>query len=225
MRKQRPIDALFSKSTQGLLAATILEPDRWCYLSDLAKQLQVTPSTLQQPLSSLVGAGILKRRKEGNRVYFQADSNCPFLAELQGLMMKTVGLFDVLRDALEPLSAKIESAFVYGSMARSEERSANDVDLMVIGTAGLAELSPLLAKAEEKLRREINATCYTPDELRRKVEAKNHFLTAVLQKEKMFIIGDADDLGRLTKRRASRQAPDKQVRAKRPAKGRKAQSS
>jgi predicted transcriptional regulator len=81
MRKSSPIDPLLNKTTQGLLAATVLQPQRWWYLSDLAVHLRRRPSSLQRPLAALVSAGVLARRKEGNRVYFRADQDCPFLPE------------------------------------------------------------------------------------------------------------------------------------------------
>lgn len=196
MRKSSPIDALISKTTQGLLAATVLQPQRWWYLSDLAKHLGRRPSSLQGPLASLVSAGVLLRRKDGNRVYFQADPSCPFLSELQGIIAKTVGLVDVLREALLPLNSRITVAFVHGSVARSLERASSDVDLIVIGSLGLSKLSPVLEAVEGRLGRPINASVYTPQEFAKKIDAKNHFLRAVLDKEKLFVIGNTDELER-----------------------------
>jgi predicted nucleotidyltransferase len=196
MRKSSPIDALISKTTQGLLAATVLQPQRWWYLSDLAKHLGRGPSSLQAPLASLVSAGILCRRKDGNRVYFQADSNCPFIGELQGIIAKTVGLIDVLRDALAPLESQITVAFVHGSVAKSQERASSDIDLIVIGSLGLSKLSPILETVEGHLGRPVNVSVFTPQEFAKKIAAKNHFLRAVLDKEKLFVIGNADDLER-----------------------------
>ncbi len=146
MRKSSPIDSLLAKTTQGLLAATVLQPERWWYLSDLAKQMGRRPSSLQAPLASLVTAGILRRRREGNRVYYQADPDCPFRRELQGIMAKTVGLVEVLRDALAPLQSRIAVAFVHGSVALSQKRAASDVDLIVIGTLGTVENRPGLGR-------------------------------------------------------------------------------
>ena len=197
MRKSSPIDPLFNKTTQGLLAATVLEPQRWWYLSDLAVNLRRRPSSLQKPLAALVSAGILARRKEGNRVYFRADQDCPFLPELQGLMAKTVGLVEVIREAFSPLKDRLEVAFIHGSMAKSGEQSASDVDLIVIGSAGLAEMSLLLEAAEERLGRPVNATVYSAEEFARKVAARNHFLCAVLDKEKLFVVGKPNDLERI----------------------------
>ncbi|MGA2061721.1 MAG: nucleotidyltransferase domain-containing protein [Thermoguttaceae bacterium] len=182
MRKSSPIDALISKTTQGLLAATVLQPQRSWYLSDLAKHLGRRPSSLQKPLAALVSAGILCRRKDGNRVYFQADPACPFLDELQGIIAKTVGLIDVLREALLPLAPDITAAFVHGSVAKSLERASSDIDLIVIGSLGLSKLSPVLEAVEEHLGRPINASVYSPQEFSKKIKAKNHFLHAVLEK-------------------------------------------
>jgi predicted nucleotidyltransferase len=194
MRKSSPIDPLISKSMQGLLASTVMQPDRAWYLSDLAKRQGVRPSTLQSSLAALVKAGVLTRRKEGNRVYFQADPACPFLLELQGLIGKTVGLVDVLRESIAKFKKRITVAFIHGSIARSAENSASDVDLIVIGTLGLEDISPALMKAEAQLNRPVNASVYTPEEFAKKLAARNHFLTSLLEKEKVYIFGGYHDL-------------------------------
>jgi len=201
MRKSNPIDPLINKTTQGLLAATVLQPDRWWYLSDLAKHLRRRPSSLQSPLFALVSAGILSRRKEGNRVYFQANLNCPFLPELQGLMAKTVGLVEVLCETFLPLKDRLEVAFIHGSVAKSSEVAASDIDVIAIGSLGLADLSPVLEKAEERLGRPVNASVYSPQEFAKKIAAKNHFLCAVLDKEKLFVLGEPNDLERIAGRK------------------------
>lgn len=196
------MDSLINKTTQGLLAATALQPGRWWYLSDLAKHLGRSPSSLQTPLANLVSAGILARRKDGNRVYFQANPDCPFLPELQGLMAKTCGLVDVLREAFAPLADRLEVVFVHGSVAESREGAASDVDLIVIGSGGLAELSPALERAEKRLGRPVNASVYNCQEFAKRHAAKNHFLCSVLTKEKLFIVGESRDLERLVDRKA-----------------------
>jgi hypothetical protein len=87
MRKQ-PIDALFPRTRSAILRATVLEQDRWWYLSDLAKHLGVRPSSLQRELESLVAVSILRKKREGRQVFFQPDPACPFLPELRRLLAK-----------------------------------------------------------------------------------------------------------------------------------------
>ncbi len=189
-----PIDALLPGTRQEILAATLMHPERWWYLSDLARHLERRPSSLQRELAALTDAGILRRRRDGNRVYFRAEPDCPFLAELQGLMTKTAGLVDVLRESLEPLAGRIDWAFVHGSIARREALSSSDVDLMIIGGVGLADLAPVLRDAERRLNRPVNPSVYTRQELARKLADGHHFLTSVIDGEKIDVLGSGDEL-------------------------------
>lgn len=106
----------------------------------------------------------------------------------------TAGLLPTLQQALEPFQANINRAFVYGSVARSHEHALSDVDLLVIGGVGLAEIAPALRKAESRLGREVNVTSYSPREFRRKVATKDHFLPEVLRGPKEFVKGNQRDL-------------------------------
>jgi len=194
MRKSKAIDAILPRTRQAILAATLLHPDRWWYLSDLARHLEVRPSSLQRELATLIDAEILRQRRDGNRIYFQPNPDCPFLVELQGLMAKTAGLVDVLREVLEPFTNRIDWAFVYGSMARSEELAASDVDLMIIGRVGLADITPALRQAERRLNRPVNPTVCSREEFATQLAARRAFLHAVLDGAKLFIFGDPHEL-------------------------------
>ena len=74
-----------------MLSRTHLESERWWYLHELARALAVRPSSIQREISTLVAAGILERRQDGNRVYLKADTNCPVFSEIRELLIKTVG--------------------------------------------------------------------------------------------------------------------------------------
>jgi predicted nucleotidyltransferase len=194
MRSAPTLEALFRKIRRGVLAATLTQPEKWWYLSELAQYLHTTPSSLQRELRALVASGILQQRREGTRAYFKADNRSPMFPELRRLFEKTAGLVPTLERALERFGDQIVCAFVYGSVARSQEHAASDVDLMAIGLVGLAELSPVLRKAESRLGREVNVTAYSAAEFREKVAAKDHFLSTVLRSPKQFVKGSQRDL-------------------------------
>ena len=59
MRNSSVLTALFPQVRQGVLAATLTQPEKWWYLSELADRLGTTPSSLQRELSALVASGIL----------------------------------------------------------------------------------------------------------------------------------------------------------------------
>jgi predicted nucleotidyltransferase len=194
IRKKRPVDALFPKARRDILAATYGQPEHWWYLSELAQQFNTTPSSLQRELQSLVSSGILRQRRDGRRTYFQAESGSPIFGELQGIIFKTLGVERALKDVIAKFDDRVACAFLYGSVARRQEHTLSDVDLMLIGPIGLSERSPSLRMLEKKFGREINVKCYSPKEFRNKVEAENHFITSVLKGEKTFLKGDKDEM-------------------------------
>lgn len=212
--RNSPANSLFPKTRQHVLSATLMHPNRWWYLSELAKHCGLTPSSLQHELASLTEAGILRSKRDGNRLYYQPDPNCPFLSDLQGVIAKTIGLLEVLHELLEPYGPSIEVAFVFGSVARADERTESDIDLMVVGSLKLSELSEALVAAEDRLSRPVNASVVTVSELVRKVKNGHHFLDAVLDKEKLFVVGNNDDLERIVGKRSRRRAPSKQAGAR-----------
>src|ERR1700691_6011757 len=113
MSTGKPLDALLTATRQKVLAQTLGHPERWWYLHELARALRLRPSSIQRDLATLTAAGILSRRRNGNRVYFKADETCTIFPELRQLLLKTIGLIDVVKQALRPLSSKTQVAFVY----------------------------------------------------------------------------------------------------------------
>jgi DNA-binding transcriptional ArsR family regulator len=194
------VDVLMPRTRQAILAATLLHPEKTWYLNDLARHLRLRPSSLQRELAALTGAGILKSHRQGRMVYYQADPESPVFPDLQSLMAKTAGLIDVLRDHLEPLADRIAACFVFGSIARNQETSASDVDLLIIGDLGLAELALPLREARGTLGRDVNPKLYSPSEFAKRFAASDHFLTNVLQKPKLFVMGNQRVLDEITER-------------------------
>ncbi len=211
MRASPVIAALFPATRRAVLATLLLHPDREWYFRDLAKHLGRQPSSLTRELKNLTDAGILRRRQDGNRVYYQADPACPILPELSGLMLKTEGLVDVLREALRPLQNRIVTAFVYGSIARGEELAESDIDLMVIGNTGRFALTKPLREAEKRLTRPVNPTVYKPGEFAEKAASDDHFVAAVLDRPKLFVVGDEHDLERTRESKTRRERTDDKV--------------
>jgi DNA-binding transcriptional ArsR family regulator len=195
MRNVRTLDALLPKTRQGILAATLVRPEKAWYASELAHRLGVPSSSLQRELHDLSEAGILKTHRQGRMVYYQANRDSPVFPDLRGLLLKTAGLVDVLAQALRPVATKVTTAFVYGSIAAGSEESDSDIDLMVVGHVLPEDLAVPLRRAREPLGREINPTVYTPAEFDRKRAANDPFLQRVLDKPRLVVLGNKDELG------------------------------
>jgi len=188
---------LFGKTRQAVLALLYGWTDSSFYTKQILDAVKTGRGTVQRELQNLTDAGIITRQTQGRQVYYRANEKCPIFKELQSIVRKTFGIGDVIRQSLSSVSGKIRVAFIFGSVAWSGDNSRSDIDLMVIGEISFGEVSSLLHEAEEKLGREINPVVYPIAEFKKKVKEDHHFVKNVLEGEKIFLIGDDGELGRL----------------------------
>ena len=190
---------LFGRTRQAILALLFARPDQSFYQQEITRAAGVRLSAVQRELGNLVAAGLAESTRRGNRVYYQANRASPIFAEVQAIVLKTAGLVDVLREALEPMRDRIGVAFVFGSLASGTATSESDVDVMTVGDIGLRELAPLVRGARQKLGREVNPVAVRPAEWAERCEAGDHFITTVLEEPKVFLYGDQDELERIAR--------------------------
>jgi len=199
-------DLLFGAYRRDALALLLLHADSALHVREIARVTGKAPGTLLRELNRLADAGILLRKPVGNLVQFQANGRCPIYEDLRNILKKTAGVADVLRAALEPLAGRIRAAFVYGSIARGDERAGSDFDVMIVGDVTFTEVIGAVAPAQEVLRREINPNVYPPAEFAAKLAAGEPFLRRVVTDSKIFLIGSDHDLGQLGAHRQAQAA-------------------
>jgi predicted nucleotidyltransferase len=191
---------LFGKTRRAVLSLLYSHVDEAYYLRQIVRAAGVGLGAVQREVKQLSDAGIIQRIVHGRQVYYQANPQCPVFAELKNLVVKTVGVRAVLQAALTPLGDRIDVAFIYGSIARSEEHRDSDIDVLVVGKVTFAQIVSSFSEAQKTIGREINPTVYPPAEFRSKVAAGHHFLNAVLKGPMLFLIGDKRELARLAKK-------------------------
>ena len=188
-------DLLFpNQYRRRVLGLLLMRPEQQIHLRELARVIGAAPGTLKKELDALCDAGLLRAERVGNQVRFCANTAHPVFPELQALIRKTIGLADALRLSLAPLVDRIDAAFIFGSMASGTERAGSDIDLMVVGDAGFAEIVDATYEAQAALGREINPKVMSASEWQAKRSERNAFLQDVLNKPRIMLIGDADAL-------------------------------
>ncbi len=186
-------DALFPKVRQRVLAVLFGAPDRSYYANELIAIAQSGTGAVQRELAGLCDAGLITARKQGNQKHYQANAASPVFTELRGLVLKTMGLGDVLRAALAPMAPAIQLAFVFGSMASQQDTAQSDVDLLIVSPSlRYGEVFGALDAASQTLGRTVNPTIYTPEEFERRAAQDNAFVTRVMQQPKIWLIGEEE---------------------------------
>lgn len=183
--------ALFSDSQARLFCWLFGQPERSYHLSELRRLTELGSASLQRELNRLVDAGLVLSERVGNLRRFQANPHSPIYDELLALTRKTLGAVPLLREALQPIANRLDSAFIYGSVAKQTDTAHSDIDLLLVGkNLSLNEVLTLLLPLETQLGRKINPTCYTPMEYTRRLAEPDSFVNRVLAQATLPLIGN-----------------------------------
>ena len=201
---EREVDWLFGSGTRvDVLWCFLQNPDDWFGSRDLEKLTGRSQSDCRRNMKILSNLGLIKNvrsghneiRLSGNR--FILNKNHPWIPPLRMLLEKSIGGLSILSEAVQKLP-DIEVAFVFGSFATSEQTPLSDIDLMVIGRHSLMTLAEPISEVEERIGRDIQIIAYSPEEWQNKFKERNHFVASLMGSPKIFIVGDAVKLEKIT---------------------------
>jgi predicted nucleotidyltransferase len=185
---------LFGKTRRAILSLFFSDTGSSFYVRQIVRAVGGGHGTIQRELRMLSRVGILTRMVNGNQVFYQADEKSPIFKELKAIIMKTVGVSEVIREALMPAYEVINAAFIFGSYASSKENRGSDVDVMIVGDISFSRSVELLKNAQKKLNREINPVVMKKEEFDEKMAKGHYFIREVLNKPVIYIIGDRYEL-------------------------------
>lgn len=184
-------DALFSRTQQRVLGLLFGQPDRSFFANELISMTGGGSGAVQRELRRLESSGLVTIERRGNQKHYQANAASPIYADLCAIVRKTFGLAAPVLEALNPFTESIKAAFIFGSVAKKQDHSASDIDLMVVSDIlTYADLFEALGSAEAFLGRPINPTIYSEEDLRLRAKADNAFVVRVINQPKIWLIGD-----------------------------------
>jgi predicted nucleotidyltransferase len=188
-------EALFTKTQRQILGLLFSHPDKSFYAKEIFRFAGIGVGTVHRELEKLSSVGLLSIEHIGNQKHYRANKKSPIFEELKGIVQKTFGLADVLKDSLSDHRDIIKLAFIYGSVAKGTDHASSDIDVLIIsGQLSYSEALSLFAVVESKLGRRVNPTIYKYEEIRNKLASDNNFVKRVIQQPKIFLIGTEDDL-------------------------------
>ncbi len=115
MNKNSLYTLIKSKNRIKLLTLFFINPEERYYYNEIFRRLNISHAILQRELKGLVEIGLILNKKEANISYYWVNKDFPIYPELKGIIFKTVGLADFIRESLEKIG-NIDAAFIYGSL-------------------------------------------------------------------------------------------------------------
>jgi len=182
-----------SKIRQGLLTIFFTNPSQKYYLREIQRLLGYSAGSIRRELLRFQKDNLFNTSRVGNLLFYSINTSHPLFKELKSIVSKTVGVEGSLKKALSSIKG-IKNAFIYGSFASKKEKSASDIDLMIIGNPNTSNLNEKIVELEKRLKREINPTIYSLQEYKTKKKSKSSFIMDLLKNPKIMLVGKENDL-------------------------------
>ncbi len=186
-------DLITSKARIKLLEVFLSDPSQMYHVRGLVRMTGDEINAVRRELAFLEKKGILTKEPRANRVYYSFSKSYPFYFDLLRLGAKTIGLgSDILKNRVK--LGKIKYAMFSGRFARKIKNAPDEVDLLIVGTIVLPELSLLVREEEKKLNTEVNYTVMTEDEFNFRKKKRDPFILGILYGSRVMLIGDEESM-------------------------------
>ena len=157
------IEALISSKTRiKLLLKFFLNSGTRAYLRNLEVEFGESTNGIRLELNRLEEAGMLSSALDGNKKVFRANTKHPLFGEIHQIVMKYVGLDQVIESVVEKLG-EVERVYLTGEFAQG--RNSQIIDLIFIGNLDKNYLIELIEKVEKLIGRKIRFLVFTEAEV------------------------------------------------------------
>lgn len=162
---------LLTERQQRILATVLLRPERDFSLAELIDAAGAGGhGSTQNYVKLLVKSGVVESFEVRRRPRYRANLKHPIHVELASICCKTFGIRDVIAQALRSVAPRNTYAFIFGSVARGEERPDSDIDVMIIGDVCVMKMHTMAADLGQRLGRYVHVNVYDSVEWAQLVE-------------------------------------------------------
>jgi predicted nucleotidyltransferase len=183
-------DALFSKVQQRVLALLFGHPERSFYKSEILRHVDSGVGAVDRELTRLHRCGLVTFERVGNQKHYRANREAPIFDDLRGLLEKTVNVTEPLKKSFERFASGIQSAFVFGSVAKGSDTADSDIDILVIGDdLNYSDLYSAAQEAELTLKRPVHPLFMSSQDWQRHSLDDGSVMNKISRSPKLFFIG------------------------------------
>jgi len=184
-------DLITSKTRVKILNLFLDNPVEMYHVREIVRRVNEEINAVRRELLILEKKGVLKKEPRANRVYYYLDKAYPFFFDLIKINSKTSGLgANIIKNRVK--IGKIKYAMLSGKFVRGIRENPEDVDLLMVGTVVLPELTLLIREEEAKRKQEINYTVMSEEEFNFRKKRRDPFISSILYASRCILLGDEE---------------------------------
>ncbi len=138
-------ELITSKTRLRLLTKFFVSQANSGYLNGLANEMGESTNSIRKELNHLYGAGYLKKVKAENKIEYKANTNHPLFDVLRKVVLKHLGLEDIVEKVLERMG-NVKKIILVGNYAKG-----NDSGLIEVFLIGKELNMEYIAQLEDKI--------------------------------------------------------------------------
>ena len=187
-------DIIISRVRVKILTLFLSHPGNIFHVRDIVRKVSEEINAVRRELAHMEKAGMVSKEQRANRLFYSFRKDYALYNELLDLIGKTSGFgLDILKHKAK--LGKLKFVMVAGRYLRGlPKKSPTDVDVLVVGSVVLPELSQMIKAEEARRDREINYTVMTEEEFAFRKSRRDPFVWGVVGGSRIMIIGDEEDL-------------------------------
>jgi len=164
------------------------------HVRGVVREIKEEINAVRRELAHLEKGGMLSKEQRANRLFYRFRREYPLYFELMELIGKTSGLgWDIVKNKAR--LGKIKFAMLSGRFLRGlPHKGGNDVDLLIVGSVVLPELSALVKAEEVRRESELNYTVMTEEEFEFRKRRRDPFVLDILSGSRVMLVGDEEEL-------------------------------
>lgn len=182
-----------SKTRVKILSLFLDNKEDMFHVREVVRRVDEEINAVRRELILLEKKGILQKEPRANRVYYYLDKTYPFYNDLVRINSKMTGLGGGIVKNRAKLG-KIKYAMVSGKFARGNKENPEEIDLLVVGTVVIPELSLIVREEEGKRKQEINYTVMSEEEFNFRKKRRDPFIMGIINGSRIMLIGDEDSM-------------------------------
>lgn len=186
-------DLIISRVRVKILELFFLAPEKIFHVRDIVRRIDEEINAVRRELAHLEHVGLMRKESRANRLFYALRRDYPLYFELLELLIKTSGMGGEILKQKNKLG-KIKYVMISGKFVRNISRNVNDVDLLVVGSVVLPQLSQIVRQEEVKREKEVNYTVMTGEEFEFRKKRRDPFIIDILRGSRVMIIGDEEEL-------------------------------
>lgn len=189
------LERLFiSKVRVKILRQYLLNTEKEFHIRALVRILNEEINAIRRELKNLEAFGLLKSKKQTNKIVYSLNTNSPFLYELKSMIMKDTEELRLMAKTLGNIK-NIELVLITQAYMTKKYSDENDIDVLIIGSPDINKLTKEMNGVEKQIGRELKMAVLTREDYEFRKKRREKFILDVLDREKIVLLGSPNKIG------------------------------